>query len=596
VLRREPVAVGLAVVLLALVLLPRNGAALTGLIAACGLAVWLVIARGADADVDLRRSIPGIAALAGPPAIIVLCAVLAVNPAVALSGTVMQRTGAALWVAVSALALAAGFTARPGDTGRSVRSIAVFSAALGVSVLLEAVGVFRVQRAPGPPAGFMENALSAGQLMAVGVLCAVGWAAGSKTLGERLCAGVAAVVSLAGLAFADSAGAWVGLGAGVSAAVVVWLLAHSGRLKPVVVAAGLAAGLIVVTGALWLTFGDTATGPLEQRLSGVANARFETWESAIASVRSAPLMGHGPDQFSAFIAWESDPGSTFEPVGTSDPHNLLLYLLTSSGAVGLAAALGAIFVISHRVLRPLERRPSWALAAVAGALAAWLAASMLVWVGPLALALVALLLGPFMLERRGAAAGEGDPVRVLRPAAAVAMVAAGTALAIASTGASHEYRWTRALDTGEPVSPMAIQAARATQDPTYVLRAALDVLFAAQDDPSGATRALEELAPVEPLVERDSAWQVDLALVRYQLAAVRIASQGAVSWDEAARALQAGKRADPRSGLWDYNGAVQAEALGFRSEALEYAKAALGHELPANVRAYLMARIAELEE
>lgn len=582
----EPVSLALAATLLALAVSPKNGAALTGLLAICVFAAALGLLRGVTRDdgrMPLVFLVPGFA--------LVVSAVFAVNPVVSLAGVVTQRAGAVAWIAAGALGLVLALTARPGDAGRTARAAAVFCGLLGVAVVVEAIGLMSVARAPGPRAGLMENSLSAGQLLVVGLFCAFAWFSATRDVRQRTIAAASGIACLVGIVLVDSAGAWLGLAVGVAACVGTWLLARRDKLCPrglSHVAGGLFAA---ASGALWLVFGLLGPSGIEQRLSEAANGRFEIWRTAAAAFERAPWIGAGPEQFSAYIAWDSVPGQTFEAVGTYDPHNLQLYLMAGGGLLAIAAFTAFLVVAVRAMLAPLRERASWPIAALVGAVAGWLATVMLVWVSPLALGVVFALIAPFM-----GVAGRGPKVgRVGTLVTIAAAVAAGVATYVFATGAPAEYRWTRAMDDSAITSDLALEIADGAHDPAYAIAATQRVLAETYSGQSSVPDALDRLEPVVETLSRDAVWQVDAAFVRYQIEALRLSAVEDGSWAPVAAALDAGRLSDPLTGLWDYNGAVQAENLGFDPEALEYATAALRYELPDEVRAHLEARIAELE-
>lgn len=222
-----------------------------------------------------------------------------------------------------------------------------------------------------------------------------------------------AALSVAGLAFTWSRGAWLAAAAG-AACYLLW----TGRARASRTAAALAAGAVL---AAALAFSLGRARPTDRADQG----RVAVWRSALSVFAAHPLLGSGPDTFALMLGRHKTEGfvrAYGESGGQAHAHNDLLHALATTGLVGLAAYAWLLLAAWRRLRNALRDEGARAGAAAAGA---GLAAAFLVAkVNPLpldALALAALLLGlldPGGERPRGA-------TRAAAAFSAAALVAAG---------------------------------------------------------------------------------------------------------------------------------------------------------------------------
>lgn len=575
---------GLALTLIALS--PRNAAALTALLAMAFWPAIVVALRWRQLQLPSGRSLIAIGLAALAVAIVAARSAFAFDPRVSLIGTIGQHAGSLTWLAAWSVLAVAAVSARPADLGRSARAIAVAGGVLALGGLLDRAGVFAALRFSLEPSGFMENSVSLAQVLVVATCAATAWFFGSRSTAQRLGAGVAAVLCLAGLLAADSAAAWVGLVVGTALASVVLVLAKRARLSPVLTALLLVSLLVVGTGVLVVALGDGVSPGIETRLATASNDRFTIWTSAVSQFQRAPLLGEGAEQFSAWVRWDLEQGPALVKTGTYDPHMLGLWWLLAGGIVGTIAALAAAAALAERILSLLTGRPSPSLAALLAGCIAWVVSALFAWTSPLALGLVALVAGVAV----GVAGSKPDKVgdgvgerRWLRLSAAIVPAATGLAVAAALLlgGASYEYQWARRVDRGTSDPNALVAAAVATGDPSLASMAVTELFGTRQ---AGATQQAEQLRPI---LDGAARWHVDAAFSRFQLAAVTDGADDEAAWNEVESALRDGAEADPASGLWAAMGALQAQASGRTGDAETYAEMALDKPLPEQARIQL---------
>ena len=138
------------------------------------------------------------------------------------------------------------------------------------------------------------------------------------------------VVQLAGLIATSAQAAWLGVlvGAAVMALAITWERRHH-RLAAVGVLAALLALLITLIPLM-------SVGKLE----GYLGARGVIWRATFQLVRSRPTLGHGLDTFSYAFTRVFPPELVYlqgRAVRVDRAHNLILDILSSTGAVGLFA-------------------------------------------------------------------------------------------------------------------------------------------------------------------------------------------------------------------------------------------------------------------
>ena len=159
----------------------------------------------------------------------------------------------------------------------------------------------------------------------------------SATWGEGLLLGGCVLLMAVGLALTGSRGAEVGAAVGL----LLVLLAHPRTRR---VALGIV--LLGVVVALWQSSALLRAALVGHGGSG--EVRLLLWQSALHMIRDHPLLGIGPDQFlyyydpayTAHPYWIPRIGGRLTPAafqpGLAHPHNLILDLWLSGGALGLA--------------------------------------------------------------------------------------------------------------------------------------------------------------------------------------------------------------------------------------------------------------------
>ena len=108
----------------------------------------------------------------------------------------------------------------------------------------------------------------------------------------------------------------------------------------------------------------------------------------------------------------------------------------------------------------------------------------------------------------------------------------------------------------------------------------------AAQNPAQAAELFEIADQLEPILEQNAVWHVDAALEGFYYRLARIALFGEGEWSDAVAYVEAGKKADPASGLWDYVATVSALQLGEDEAAQEHAEAALEYPLPEAVQVW----------
>ena len=219
-----------------------------------------------------------------------------------------------------------------------------------------------------------------GYANAVGVFAAMGvvLALGILRRAHWRAAGALAVL-VPTLALTSSRGAWVALGAGLTAAAAL-SLRRRGRLivggAVLVVGAGLAVAILSSPdqGGSWL------------------GRRPGYWRAALNEYRAHPALGDGAGAFGGY--WLQHPSADPGVQGTRDAHSLYIETLAELGPFGLALLLIAL----GAPLAALPRARSPAVPAAAGAYVAYLVHAGVDWDWEMpAVTLAALLCGAAVL-------------------------------------------------------------------------------------------------------------------------------------------------------------------------------------------------------
>lgn len=510
-----------------------------------------------------------------------LTAALSVEPRVSFFGLVGQHDGALLWVICAVLAWSAAVTAGPRALRLLVSSISTLGGVFGVGAILDAAGILdRIGRFSLEASGFMENSLSLGQVLLLSLGCSVAWAITAPRPSARLTAGAFGAIALIGLVLAQSRAAWLAL---IAAAAVAALLHGTGpRWRRAAVIALVA-----------LTLGTVALMPaaLDGRLGeGVVRSvraviidRADIWSSAFAVAGQDPVLGRGPDQFSCWAIWNTPTADGIESTGAYDPHDVLLYLLVSAGVPGLLLGCVAFALFGDALLRASARRGGVAVTVLWASLLAWAIALRLAWVAPLGAVLASLLAGSLLgaLTRRDEESPRWTPALGW---AAAALTAAAFALLVPP--AFVEIR-AAVRDHARTADAATLEADFAAwPDATYA-RIAMEKRMAAGSD-ADLQRALEVAAQVAS----QNTVNVDSALTSARLQQLYGIRTGIDTADEFTAAIEAGRLADPSSGLWDYAGALAAALRRDRPSFDRHAARALEHRLPEVAETWLRANLA----
>jgi hypothetical protein len=354
-------------------------------------------------------------------------------------------------------------------------------------------------------------------------------------------------------------------------------LSPSTKLTRLLVAVGMPLAGVLVTVALAATSVGALGANAQGSLGDIGTDRDAIWRSAVAQIAADPLIGAGPEQFSAWILWSFD-GADLEFNATYDPHNAILGLALAGGIpavlIGLAAAISMSFAhlsTFHRLGRPRVLVP---VMAVPAALAT---SAIFVWTTPAALFVAALLAGCLLGLNRESSdrqAGWSDHLLFRASAAAFAVACILTAiLSVLAIGPESTF------SSGRAENPDALQSLyRTWPDPAYASAALAASLARGESAQTGS---------IDPQrLEADASWHVDLALRHVFVAAGELDGSDA-SWARFEASVQAGIAADPASGLWATLAAAQARRLDRESDTRRWIGEAKRHRLDAATALYL---------
>jgi O-antigen ligase len=579
------VLVGLTVV--ALVIAPLFTASSVGVWAmlVSAVVVALVRYRAAAPITKDTWTLIGVGALA--IGLVVATSLLAQDVTHSFFGKPGQRAGAITWVGMLLLFVVLVVRARPGDLGRVLRAVALASGVMAIAALVDSAGLIEVWRFSEEAAGLLESSISLGEVLALGAGCAAAWALSSRdAVQQALGWATVAIVVIAMLA-ADARAGLVALAAAVAIVAVARLAGPRTNTAMRAWGVALAAVAVALIAAGWFLIGPDGLDRADQ-WAEFTNQRSVIWASGYGAAAQAPILGRGPDQFSAWAAWSSDPSVGLSKAGTYDPHNLLLAWFVAAGFAGLlvagvvaAAGLGRMFVTFH------QRGYALAVGAVLAALLGWSISLMFAWMAPIG-AFLAVLVFASLLSAGDRAAHAPAPSRSVRYVVTGIAAAVALGLLVGSwPGSVSEYEWAQRSASGTLDAAAVVQLAEASGDPSLAALAVGTLVQEAAQNPALAASNVELAERVEPILADASTWHVDAAYAGMLLRALMLGALEQGSWDDVDAYIQAGRRADPASGLWDYVAAVQAERLGEAELAREYATAALDYPQPDSVRPYL---------
>lgn len=342
-------------------------AALVGLVASFGT-------RGQAQAVDLAAAWLGVAGLLGSAA---TWSVWRTRGVPVPSRLAVSVGSFVLWLLAASVLSGRGWSAFAGETtsGLGWLSVAALVAvALGgwvsaehsallagryawLVVLGESLALF-LQRATGADlvAGTLPNSTYFGEA----ILLLLPWTLSDEPSGRGLARWRQEGVSLLAVTALAASGARVAAVAGA-----VWLVWAAGRrlnggrrlrlaVAAVVMVAVVAAGLVFAADEVLGSAGVNAAGK-----------RPQMWAAAVVAVAARPALGWGADGFlaggAATVSRQlTRAGLVFGP-GSTDPHNLLVWVAVSAGLVGLALfcwlAVEVVLAWRHRP-RPAYRGPA----------------------------------------------------------------------------------------------------------------------------------------------------------------------------------------------------------------------------------------------
>jgi O-antigen ligase len=172
-------------------------------------------------------------------------------------------------------------------------------------------------------------------------------------------------------------GAILGLAAGAALALVTYFLGSSDaamRRRASFTAAACVCALALLVGFRDALPRDAALRRVFQLGDGASTSRLIQWKSALHGYLDNPLLGVGPENYYVIASKYFDPQIyLYDGTWFDKPHNYILEILVTTGALGCLAYLG-ILALSALILRAAYRRSRLNLAeccALLGALAAY---------------------------------------------------------------------------------------------------------------------------------------------------------------------------------------------------------------------------------
>ncbi|MDQ2912360.1 MAG: O-antigen ligase family protein [Chloroflexota bacterium] len=187
---------------------------------------------------------------------------------------------------------------------------------------------------------------------------------------------------VAGMLVTQTRSALIGIVAGAALLVALTWLGHPSRRARVIslIGAMASAGVIILVlvftpvGARVLATVETAgvdvTGdPTGLRLEQSADTRIGLYIASLQMLRDRPLIGYGPDNFSAAFPRyrsESEPAEIQESLPTS-AHSWAAQIAATSGLLGLGAFVGIVVLVIVMTVRVSFRPVAWMAAAMLAA-------------------------------------------------------------------------------------------------------------------------------------------------------------------------------------------------------------------------------------
>jgi len=520
------------------------------------------------------------------------CAVLADNPLVSLVGTAGSHNGAVIWALGFAWFLA-GILAGDGHALRRTGGVIAAGGALFSTAAFFERFTSGAERAQGYAAGFFENSNSLGAFLAVAALAGVMTALTSRRPLTRWLAYAAAAVSAAGITVTSSRTGLIALLAGGVWVLLLGLIPASRTRNaavsigvPVVAAAASALGVAASLGRL---------GPaLQDVVAGIGTDRDAIWRAAYAQIERSPLLGVGPDRFSAVITWGLGPNDGTFTQFTSHPHSLVLAIVIGGGLLGalLIGASAAALLWKGSELQGHSTR-KWAAAFVTALPVAVIAEGLVNWVPPSAMLAVAAVMGTAFGASLRHVPAEGRqasraPLTVI--ASVIAVLAGASLFALSAWALPSEVVAARAAARPGDYALVAeqVEAYRRFPEPELAVQA---LRSQTRQVWLGNTDAAAQAVTLVQASSRDARWRASLA-VTHILAEEAIVENGHGEFGRYLDAVERGVEADPSSGLWYAMAAREASQRGEAMLAAEYATKAQEYPMD-NATREVLEQIAE---
>lgn len=538
-----------------------------GLTAALLAGGWMLIGGGVSRGL---MAVMGLASVVLAP--LLVSGLLAANPWVSIVGLVGQHNGWLLWLLGWCWFALGALSGRAGGRGTAtaIKVLAVAGSLAAAASLVDAVGAFAwLRRFSDEPSGFLESSIAVGQFLLVTAGAAIAWTLAERPE-RRLLPGLASGLILAGIGVSMSNAALVGVAVAAAVAGAMWVTRQ--RDERARKAAALAPPLLATAALSALVALAVTTRP--GWLSSLLNLRPTLWRAAWEAFLGAPLLGRGPEQFSAWVDWTITPAGGLSVQGGFDPHHAGLALLVAGGVLGLVAALVSGLAVAQPVLRSVATggfgTPVWLFAGLAG----WLVAIQTSWTDPLSAMCAAFLAG--LLAGR---AYKDEPLRPAGARTGWALATVAVVVAVALTpSALREISWSLGSATA---------ASLTVEDPTYAYEHIRGGLLRFTGDSASDAELLESLDRTFEGIAADAVWHVDIALTWAELTQTRAVMFGREDEVALSKALAAGVQADPGSSIWPTIGALEAQRSGTPEQAREYAAQAIELGVPEQVEAIL---------
>jgi len=270
-------------------------------------------------------------------------------------GSCHDRYASFLALTLSSAAVAWVVSSLAGSRGMLTRFTSAFTLTHMVCGLYAIVQYYRfdpftwaLDYGPGRVFSSMGNPnFLAGQMVLVlPVLAALGTSSGGT---QRWTARAAFVACFLALIFAQTRGAWLGLGAGIILAGTAWFSSRRSLTSPRVLAWALAGTVGCIALFSFPAINPTGLSIPSQIASSInlnqqsARQRFFWWRSAAGMFASSPVIGAGTGNFMrnfpAFSSKYSGKWPDLGPAYADHPHNDILYILCEHGVIGLGLVL-----------------------------------------------------------------------------------------------------------------------------------------------------------------------------------------------------------------------------------------------------------------